>query len=86
MRASFDLPTPSSGMPSSALGPLPTASPPPATVDGLLGLRIFNTGASALVPVCRVAEQADVGAVHSLVCLPGRHVREHACSVHAACR
>ena len=55
MRAGFDLPTPSSGMPSPALGALPTASPPPATVGGKLGVRIFNTAADAAITVCRMA-------------------------------
>lgn len=70
MRAGLDLPTPSSSLPASVLDALPTASPPPATVGGKLGLRIFNTAAGAPIPVCRLAEQAGVGAAYYLVCLP----------------
>ena len=85
MRAAFDLPTPSSGAPSPALGALPTASPPPATVGGKLGVRIFNTAADAAITVCRMAEQADAGAACHMVRLPGRRVREQACRVRTAC-
>lgn len=86
MRAGLDQPTPSSGTPSPALDALPTASPPPATVGGKLGLRIFNTAAGAAITVCCMAEQADVGAACHMVARPAcqRAGMPHPCCLPAA--
>ena len=82
MRAGLDLPGPSSSLPPSALDALPTASPPPATVGGQLDLRIFNTAAGAPILVCRMAEQAGVGAAYLMFSLPeGREQVQHPCSL-----